>query len=233
MPRRRDPIKTREFSTLLRDAQISQHEIEGEKYARKQKDLIRARDSAFDEIMKIVRTKKFRGEKLGALKQLQVNNIIKGLMARNGGQLPRPKGGRPRKQPSHLQLAVRVLEELEACKETKNTDSALKEVAKRLVADHDYIKEIYYAYLYHDGDPELLRSVRAERAFSKENAEIAQRRAEIERLTSLPRSECEQQLTAVAGAWGIDPSKLKLLVQRARNKREFAASRLYQQRRAK
>jgi hypothetical protein len=229
MPRRRDPMKTREFSTVLRDAQISQHEIEGEKDARKQKDLIRARDSAFDEIVKIDRTKTFRGEKLGALEQLQANNVIQGLMARNGGQLPRPKGGRPRRSPRHLQLAVRVMEELENCKENESIDSALTEVAERLRADRDYITEIYYDYLHPDRDPELLKSVRAERAFSKENTEIGLRRAEIERLANLPRSECEQQLTAVAGAWGVDPLPLGRLVQRARNKRQFAASRLHQQ----
>jgi len=242
MPPRRKEKYTRELQVLRRDAQPTWHEIEGEPNERKRQDRIRARDSAIDELMKIVRTKKFRGEKLGALEQLRVNNFIKRLMARNGGQLPRPKGGRPREHPSHLQLAVRVLEALEACEEKESIHAALKEVAERLDADYEYIKEIYYDYLYRDRDPELrlsdpdpeLRlSVKAERAFSKENVEIARRRAEIDRLASLPRSECERQLTAVATAWGVDPLRLGRLVMFARSKRDFPASRLYQQRYAK
>src|SRR5262249_30347924 len=121
----------------------------------------------------------------------------------------------------------------EVCEEKESIDSALKEVAKRLDADYEYIKEIYYDFLYPDRDPELPKSVKAERVFSKENTEIGLRLAEIERLANLPRSECEQQLTAVAGAWGVNPLRLDRLVQLARNKREFAASRLYEQRHAK
>jgi hypothetical protein len=122
---------------------------------------------------------------------------------------------------------------LRVCEEKESIYSALVEVAADLDVDRDYVREIYYDFLYPDRDPELPKSVRAERAFSKENAEIELRRAEIERLASLPRSECEQQLTAVAGAWGVDPSALRRLVQRARNKRDFAASRLHEQRHAK
>src|SRR5262245_12003515 len=148
MPQRRDPIKSREFLVLLRDAQTTQHEIEGEPNARKRQDRIRARDSASDELMKIVRTKTFRGKKLGALEQLHVNNVIKGLMARNRGQLPRPKGGRPREHPCHLQLAVRVLDELEAREEKESIDSALKKIADDLGKNCDYVREIYYDFLH-------------------------------------------------------------------------------------
>jgi hypothetical protein len=233
MPPRRDPLKIRALPVLERDARTTQHEIDSAPTERKREELRYARDSARAELAKIVRTKKFRGEKLGALEQLRVNNVIKGLMARNRGHLARPKGGRPREHPSHLQLAVRVLEALEACEEKESTHSALKEVAERLDADYEYIKEIYYDYLYPDRDPELRLSVKAERAFSKENAEIVRRRAEIDRLASLPRSECERQLTVVSNAWGVDPLALSRLVMFARNKRDFAASRLYQQRHAK
>src|SRR5262245_43535454 len=233
MPPRRKEKYTRELQVLRRDAQPTWHEIEGEPNERKRQDRIRARDSAIDELIKIVRTKRFRGEKLGALEQLRVNNVIKGLMARNRGHLPRPKGGRPREHPSHLQLAVRVLEELEVCEKKESISSALEKVAGRLDADYEYIKEIYYDYLCRDRDPELPKSVRAERAFSTENAEIELRRAEIERLASLPRSECKRQLTVVSNAGGVDPLALGRLVMFARNKRDFAASRLYQQRHAK
>jgi len=216
MPKCRKDKDTRGLQVLMRDAQPTWHEIEGEPNEYKRKDRERARDTAIDVLIRIVRTKRFQGKTLGALEQLRVNNFIRELMARNGGGLPKPKGGRPQEHPRRLRIVGEVLSEV-----TESTNAALLNVAARLGMSYDYVKECYY-------DPEGLLPAKAERAFIEENSEIEHRRAEIARLAALPRLECEQQIKQAANALGVEPSVLARVVKSARLKKLCADSKLYE-----
>jgi hypothetical protein len=216
MPKPRQNKDTRGLQVLLRDAQPTRREIDDEPDGHKRRERERARDTAIDVLIRIVRTKRFQGKTLGALEQLRVNNFIRELMARNGGRLPKPKGGRPQEHPRRLRIVAEVLGE-----DTESTDAALLKVAARLGMSYAYVKECYY-------DPGGLSAARAERAFIQENSEIEQRRAEIARIAALPPLECERQIKQAANACGIEPSVLARVVKSARFKKLCTDSKRYE-----
>jgi hypothetical protein len=166
MPRRRDPIKSRELSVLLRDAQTTDREIDGERNLRKQHERVRARDSAFEVLMRMYRDAKKRGN-LDRL-DIRVRNCIERRKASNRIRrrrlLPKPKGGKPfDARVKRLLLAVDVREAIEAHgKKRGRVGSALSEVADRRGVSSNYLREIHY-----DSDPEWQRDVKAELARRK------------------------------------------------------------------
>jgi hypothetical protein len=91
MPRRRDPIKEPELPTLLRNAQPTRREIDGEPNLRKRRERLRARDAAIDTLMRMDR----EADKHGSRPDERVRNFIEALKASNDGCLPRPRGGAP------------------------------------------------------------------------------------------------------------------------------------------
>src|SRR5262249_62434819 len=114
MPQRRDPLNTRTTSVLLRDAQPTRREIDGEPNLRERRERIALAKSARGVLMRMHRD----AEKRRSLHRLdpRVRNFIEGVKARNGGRPPKPKRGKPpghRNNKSFL-LAVKVQEANEA-----------------------------------------------------------------------------------------------------------------------
>lgn len=168
MPPRRDPLKIRTIPVLLRDAQPTWHEIDGEPNPRKRRH---ARDSARATLMRMGRD----AEKRGALAQLdiRIRNFLEREKVRNRRghrkRLPKPKGGRPLgNRVVRLLLAVEVHEAIEAHgKKRGSVGSALSEVAGRRGVSSNYLREIHY-----DRDPEWRRDVKAELARRKYEAAL-------------------------------------------------------------
>jgi hypothetical protein len=158
--------KSRDLSALLRDAQPTWREIDGEPNSRKRRERERARVSAFEVLMRMYR----EAEARGSLHRLdpRVRNCIEGERARSGGHLPKPKGGAPTGKRHHrLLLAVKVREEIEACGKKRVTDAVLRNVAEQMGVSYDYLKRIHY-----DRDPEFGLAVKAERARMKWEATV-------------------------------------------------------------
>ena len=147
MPPRRDPIKTRELSTLLRDARTTQHEIDSAPTEHKQRELRHARDSARAKLIKLHHF----FEKHGYLDWLDigVRNFVADLIASNRKnrrrRLPKSKGGRPPgKDKTRLHVAVAIQEALEAHEGEKGrVKSALTEVASAWGLSYEYVREIH------------------------------------------------------------------------------------------
>jgi hypothetical protein len=162
LPQRRKGTKyTRELPLLLRDAQPTWREIEGEPNAQRRRERIRARDLAYGELIKIYRD----AERCGAVCRLdiRVRSFCEAVMARNRGRLPTPKGGRPADQHRRLLLAVKIHEEIRARgKKWGSVESALNDVAARLGVSYDHLRDIYY-----DPDPEWRAAVEVELAHRK------------------------------------------------------------------
>jgi hypothetical protein len=158
MPRRRDPIKSRELSVLLRDAQPTPCEIDAEAEARAR--------SAREALMRMHRDAEKRGSRLDQ----RVRNFIEGVKARNDGRLPKPKGGRPFGDRDHdrFLLAIKVQEAIEARGEKRGSIAgALKEIAEPEDIDYDRLREIHY-----DPDPGWRRDVKLEVARRKWEATV-------------------------------------------------------------
>jgi hypothetical protein len=141
---------------LLRDAQPTFNEIEGEPDVRKRRERERARDFAIGKLLKMHRD----AEKQGSLNQLdlQVRMFCDAHKARNAGVLPKSKGGRPLDEHRRLSIAVHVHEAIEARgRKRGSVEEALREVAERDCVSYDHVRDIY-----HDPDPEWQSTVAAE-----------------------------------------------------------------------
>jgi hypothetical protein len=169
MPRRRDPIKTRELSVLLRDAQpvlprdalpdLSRNTqppwqaMGGEPSVRKLRERERARVSALEELARMYR----EAEKRGSLDQLdiRVRNLIERVKVSN---LPEPKGGRPfgHRDSKRLSLAIKTRAAV-AARGKKKVINVLYDTAEQLGVSYDYLHEIHY-----DIDPEWRQDVKTE-----------------------------------------------------------------------
>ena len=171
MPRRRDPLKTRAIPVLLRDAQPTWREIDGEPNERKQQERRHARDAATDTLMRMHRD----AEERDALARLdpRIRNFVADLKTRNRmlhrKRLPKPKGGRPfGDRERRLRLAIEIREKIEALGIKRGSvEAALLEVADRLGVSYDYLREIHY-----DRDPEWRRAVKAELGRRKYEAAV-------------------------------------------------------------
>src|SRR5262249_42462311 len=161
MPRRRDPLKSRELSVLLRDAHLTRPEIDGEPDPCKRRERIARARSAREVLMRMDRD----AEKRGSRPDQRIRNFIEDVKASNGGCLPRPKGGKPLGHRDHdrFLLAIKVQEAIEARgKKRGSVEEALKEVAEREDINFDRLREIHY-----DPDPEWRRDVKIELAHRK------------------------------------------------------------------
>lgn len=153
---------------LLRDAQPTYREIEGEPEPRKRRQAERARDLAIDRLIKMYREAKKAG-KLGQL-DFRVRTFCEELKKRNHGQLPKAKGGRPTAEHRRLLIAVHLQSAIERRGEKHGSkEQAFKEIAAnddlfdqrrrspQWATRYEYVKEIYY-----DSDPDFRRAVAVE-----------------------------------------------------------------------
>jgi hypothetical protein len=161
---------------LLRDAQPTWAETEGEMNSRIRQKNERAQQVATDELIKLYR----QHAKRGALHNLDlgVRNFCEDLKARNGGRLPTPKGGRPHDEHRRLLIAIKVTETIEAIKASGGkrgtVERALHRVATDFCIGYRRVREIYY-----DRDPTWMRDLRvslALRGRGLDTAEIAKKR---------------------------------------------------------
>jgi hypothetical protein len=144
---------------LLRDAEPLYSEIEGEPDDAKRRECERRRDFARGELFKIYRD----AEKRGAVQALpiEVQMFCEQEKARNGGILPKSRGGRPTKEHERLLVAVHVLEAIAALgKQRGRVEIALRETADRFGLTYDHVRDIHY-----DRDPKWQRIVSVEMAW--------------------------------------------------------------------
>jgi hypothetical protein len=121
-----------EIAVLLRDAQPTLREIEGEPDLRKRQNNIRNRDIAVDELVTIFRDheKQDRLDELPAEVQIR----CKKWKQQNGGRLPRRKGGRPTDEQKKIWIAVSVAEALRAqTGKRKSVTQAVRHVHETLI----------------------------------------------------------------------------------------------------
>jgi hypothetical protein len=164
--RRKGTKYTRELPVLLRDAQPTWREIDGEPNAHRRRERIRSRDTAIDALTKMYRDAQKRGAT--ARLDVRVRNFCEGLKSRNRGRLPKSKGGRPTGEHRRLLLAIKVHEAIEARGNRRGSvESALSEVASRLGVSYDHLRDIHY-----DRDPKWRRAVKAELARRKYEAAV-------------------------------------------------------------
>jgi hypothetical protein len=148
-----------EISLLLADAQPTYAEIEGEPDPRKRRKRERARDFASDRLAKMY----LDAEKRRELDRLdfRVRIFCKLRMDRNDGRLPKPKGGRPTKEPDRFLISIEVLETIErlGVENRGSVEAALEEVRKKHCTTYRNVRNIYY-----DSDPDWRRAVLLELA---------------------------------------------------------------------
>jgi hypothetical protein len=145
-----------EIPVLLRDAQPTYADIEGETDVRKRRANERARDVARDRLMKMYR----EALKSGQLDKLDfgVRMFCEELRKRNRRHLPKPKGGRPTNEHRRLLIAVDMRETIDRHGGKRGSvERALKEVTERQNTTYRYVRNIHY-----DRDPEWRRTVKAE-----------------------------------------------------------------------
>jgi hypothetical protein len=128
---------------LLRDACPTWSEIEGEPNAAKRKANERARDIATDALMRIYRD----AEKRGLLSKIdyRVRSFGDDLKARNGGNLPAPKGGRPVEEDRYFRIAVYIEEKTKALGGGHGClEKALDDAADHFGLAYTTVRDIYY-----------------------------------------------------------------------------------------
>jgi hypothetical protein len=164
--RRKGTKYTRELPILLRDAQPTWNELDGEPSAHKRRERIRARDSATDDLMKRYRDAESRGAIAGL--DIGIRNFCEGLKARNRGRLPKPRGGRPAAKDHRFLIAVEVQEAIELRgRSYGSVEQALKDVSERRNLSYDYVRDTYYG-----PDREWRLAVKAEVALRKYEAAV-------------------------------------------------------------
>jgi hypothetical protein len=149
-----------EIAILLRDAEPTLAEIEGQPTQRKRRENERSRALAIDELVMMYR----EAAKLGILDRLdpRVRNFCERLKGKEGkfGRLPRPKGGRPRDPHRRLLIEITVLEAIEAEGGKRGSvERAMRQAAKQFNVHYRRVREIHY-----DRDPDWKREVRVTRA---------------------------------------------------------------------
>jgi hypothetical protein len=147
-----------ELAVLLRDAQPTWREIEGEPDLRKQQSNKRDRELAIDELVTIYNDH----EKQARLCELpaDVRMFCRRLKQQNGGKLPRRKGGRPVDLHRRLQIAMGVVDAIEGKEGApKGVEQAIAFVASKFMVVARTVRDIHY-----DRDPDWMVEVEAELA---------------------------------------------------------------------
>jgi hypothetical protein len=143
------------LNVVLRDAQSTRSEIEREPDARKRRNFA----------IKLLGSIYHDAEKHGELHLLdpRIVNFCERFKARNGGYLPKSKGGQPPNQHRRLLIALAIHDKVKALGPGRsNIETALQDTSIRMGVSYDYVKEIFY-----DQDPEWLRAMEIERAHRK------------------------------------------------------------------
>ena len=157
----------REIPILLRLAQPTYSEIEGETNVRERRKRERERDSAINQLIKLYRD----AGKRGKLEQFdfRARMFCENLKGRSGGRLPKVRGGRPIEEHRRLLIAVRIQEAIEILGKDKrgSVARALRAVA-RLVGKHNVSYEAVRK-IYEDRDPEWLPAIKTELAARRRN----------------------------------------------------------------
>jgi hypothetical protein len=148
-----------EFAVLLRDAQPTTREIEGETDLSKRRQNERARDIAIDELVTIYGDHEKQG-RLGKLPP-DVLTFFNRLKQQNAGKLPRRKGGRPTDLHRRLQIAMCVIEKIEGKRgPPKKVGQAIADVAAEFMITARTVRDIHYDRdrdWMHERDAELAR----------------------------------------------------------------------------
>jgi hypothetical protein len=132
-----------EINSLLRDMLPTRQEIKGERHPQRRRANKRAQDKAVDELVTIYRDHEARG-KLSELDP-RVQMVCEDLKRKNGGKLPRRKGGRPADLHRRLLIAIGVRESVESRTGTqKAVEQALAEVATKFNITPRTVRDIYY-----------------------------------------------------------------------------------------
>ena len=155
-----------EFAVLLRDAQPTWHEIEGEPDPRKRRENRRARDIAIDQLVTIFAECERRGQLHELPPEGQI--LYKQWKRQHGGELPRRKGGRPTDEHKKLWIAVSVAEALAAqAGKRKSVTQAIRHVHETLIFNEKrcVVPEATIRDYYYDPDPEWRRAFKAELAW--------------------------------------------------------------------
>jgi hypothetical protein len=153
---------TPKISILLRDAQPTWQEIDGEPDPKKSLETERRRDIGIDELITI-----YRESKRGGRVDPRVELFCKLLKKRNGGKLPRRKGGRPPDEHKKLLIAVAVAEALAAqTGKRKSVTQAVRHVHKTFVFNRKplTVPEATIRDYYYDSDPEWQEAIKVELA---------------------------------------------------------------------
>jgi hypothetical protein len=147
-----------EIPILLRDAQPTWQEIDGELDQKKRRENERKRDGAIDELITIYR----EFEERGRVRELDphIRLFCEQLKRRNGGKLPKRVGGRQTDMHRRLRIAMSVRDAItkkEAVGARGAVQQALKEVATKFNIAPRSVRDIYY-----DQDPQWLYELKAE-----------------------------------------------------------------------
>jgi hypothetical protein len=145
-----------EIPILLRDAQPTWREIEGEPDPKKQKENKRKQDDATDHLITIYCDRQEQG-RLDELDR-QVLSFCEQLKSRNGGKLPRRIGGRPENSHRRILIAISVMDAINQKGGARGAvEQAFKEVAVKFDITPRSVRDIYY-----DRDPEWMDDLNAE-----------------------------------------------------------------------
>jgi hypothetical protein len=159
MPRRRkSPHYPPSLAILRRDAQPLWREIDGEPDPAKRAEAEHRRHRAEDALISMY----LAHERRGRLSELDPDTlgICERIKTRNGGVFPRPRGGRPTEENSHLRMHVAVLDEIDrqTAEGRRNVTQAIRTVAERFLRTYEQVRAVYYR-----NDPEWLRAVAVQR----------------------------------------------------------------------
>jgi hypothetical protein len=149
-----------EIDTLIRAAQPTYAEIEGEPDPDKRRERERERDIATDELIRISQSRKLFNQ-LSRTRQFEVRWFIEGLK-RARGEFPTRKGGRPPDEHRRLLLAVKMAELVEGgATATQAIQAGFKWSNAEFgsPATIGAVNDIFY-----ENDPEWQRLVRVELA---------------------------------------------------------------------
>jgi hypothetical protein len=137
-----------EIEILLRNANPTRSEIEGELDRKKREARQRERDIARDELMRMYRD---WNSGTSSILDFRVRLFCERLIAENEGRIPPPLNtGRPPDKHRRLLIAVHVKEAIEASGGKRGSvKAALSEVARRDGVSYDQVRDIHY-----DPDPD-------------------------------------------------------------------------------
>ncbi len=141
---------------LLRDAQPTYWELEGEPDARRRKENERRRDVARDELLR----RYVEAEAASQLDELprSIRELVEDWRRENGGELPRRKGGAPADPHWRMSIHLAAKQAVDSgVHEGRGAIASLEALADEACLSYESVRGVYY-----DKDPEWRRAVKAE-----------------------------------------------------------------------